>query len=137
MAQIFARIFKQWAEQALVDTLADSKHFQKAAVSTVEAAKSAQRLADEAIKDPSRVREGAFALWEALKSEAARDLGGAAALPAPPPPPPCPFAAMSVKQLQAELKARSIPTAGLLEKSELVGALRQAAAAAPRKEEMR
>ena len=132
MAGIFARIFKQWAEQALVDKLADSKHFQKAAVSTMQAAKSAQQLADEAIKDPTRVRDGAYALWTALKSEAAKDLG--VPPPAPPPPPPCPYAAMSVKQLQAELRARNVSTSGLFEKSELVQALR---AAPPRVEQLR
>ena len=154
MAGIFARIFKQWFEQALVDKLADSKHFQKAAVATLHTTKAAQKAMEEAVKDPSKVSEGASALWAALKTEASKDMGGfgmfaadggsggggggggggsSAAVPAPP---PCPFSKMSVKELQAEAKARSVSTAGLLEKSEIVAALREAKAARPKEPEL-
>jgi hypothetical protein len=142
MAGIFARIFKQWFEQALVDKLADSKHFQKAAVATLHTTKAAQKAVEEAVKDPSKVGEGASALWAALKTEAAKDLGGfgvfadggggsgaagggSGGVPAPP---PCPFSKMTVRELQAEAKLRGVPTAGLLEKSEIVAALREAKA---------
>ena len=151
MAGIFARIFKQWFEQALVDKLADSKHFQKAAVATLHTTKAAQKAMEEAVKDPSKVSEGASALWAALKTEASKDIGGfgmfatdggggggggggSAAVPAPP---PCPFSKMSVKELQAEAKARGVSTAGLLEKSEIVAALREAKAARPKEPELK
>ena len=135
MAGIFARIFKQWFEQALVDKLADSKHFQKAAMATLNTSKVAQKAVEEAVKDPSKVSEGASALWAALKTEASKDLGSlfaesgsAAAASSAPTPPPCPFQKLSVKELQAEAKARGVSTAGLLEKSEIVAALRDAKA---------
>ena len=149
MAGIFARIFKQWFEQALVDKLADSKHFQKAAVATVNTAKAAQKAAEEAVKDPARVAEGASALWAALKTEALKDFkdlgvasegpgggggGGGGGVPAPP---PCPFQKMSVRELQAEAKARGVPTAGLLEKSEIIAALRDARGARQKEPELR
>jgi len=89
MAGLFARIFKQWAEEAVVNKLADSAAFQKVAVSAVGAAQEAQRLATAAAADPTQITNGLSAFWGALKAEAAKDLGGgapaAAAAPAAPP----------------------------------------------------
>jgi hypothetical protein len=54
-----------------------------------------------------------------------------------PAPPPCPFQKMSVRELQAEAKARGVPTAGLLEKSEIIAALRDARGARQKEPELR
>ena len=74
MAGIFGRIFKQWAEEAVVNKLADSKSFQKAAVSVVEGQKQLQAAAEEAMKDPTKVKEGIGALWQALRQEMEKDV---------------------------------------------------------------
>ena len=88
MAGIFARVIKQWLEEAVVNKLADSHHMQKAAVTAVGAAQEAQRLAAQAAKDPaaaaSSLSAGAAALWEALQAEARKDLGGVGGARAPP-----------------------------------------------------
>ena len=137
MAGLFGRIFRQWFESAIVDKLADSKAMQNLAVGAVRSAKEAQRLTEAAAKDPTQVTQGLAALFEALKKEASRDISsalgtppGEAPPPAPPPPPPCPWKALSVRELQGECAKRGISTAGLLEKSELVGALREHSSAA-------
>ena len=134
MAGLFGRIFRQWFESAIVDKLADSKAMQNLAVGAVRGAKEAQRLTEAAAKDPAKVTQGLAALFEALKQEASRDISSALGTqpeaPPPPPPPPCPWRALSVRELQGECAKRAISTAGLLEKSELVGALREHSAAA-------
>ena len=83
---------------------------------------------------PHRVVLAGFSQGGALSLFAGLNFGGgaaaAAAAAAAAPPEggaddaPCPFAGMSAKQLQAELRARGVSPAGLLEKSELVAALR-------------
>ena len=111
MAGLFARIFKQWAEEAIVNKLADNRSMQKAAVGAVAAAQEAQRLAETAAKDPSQVVAGLSSLWSALKAEASKDLGVVDTTLAakdgggghPPPPPPKvsdAFASMSTKELK-------------------------------------
>jgi len=135
MAGLFARIFKQWAEEAVVNKLADSPAFQRAAVGAVKTAQEAQRLAESAAKDPSQVTAGISAFWSALKAEAAKDLGGGAGAggagagaAAPPAPVDDAFARLSSRALKEELARRGASSAGLLEKSELLAAVRAAAA---------
>ena len=140
MAGLFARIFKQWAEEAIVNKLADNRSMQKAAVGAVAAAQEAQRLAETAAKDPSQVVAGLSSLWSALKAEASKDLGvvdttlaakdGGGSHPPPPPKVSDAFARMSTKERKEELQRLGVSAAGLFEKSELQSAARAAAAAA-------
>ncbi len=124
MAGLFGRIFRQWFESAIVDKLAESKAMQRVAVGAVRSAQEAQRLAEEAGKDPSKVRDGIFALFSALKHEASKDISAALGREPPAAPlPPCPWKAKSIKELKDECGKRGISTAGMMEKSELVGAI--------------
>ena len=162
MAGLFTRIFRQWIEDALVKRLSENESFQKAAVGAVSAAQRAQEIVESAAKDPSRAASTFAAVMQAVKEEAAKDLGrrngtnnsnsytvvdvtggaaptdagaaarGGAAGAGRPPAPQDSFSSLSSKDLKAELTRRGISSAGLLEKSELLEALR----AAP-KEEMK
>jgi len=144
MAGLFGRIFKQWFEQALVDKIASSKAMQSAASAAVKASQEAQRLSEEAAKDPTKVKEGFFSLLDALRAEASKDfqkmniIGGGGGdrvvdtTQASPPSAPLrsqpmdSYSALSVKQLKERLVERGVPLQGLLEKEELVQALRAA-----------
>jgi 16S rRNA C1402 N4-methylase RsmH len=74
MAGLFGRIFRQWAEEAVVNRLAESKHFQRAAVSAVKTAESAQSAIEEGMRDPTKVKETATSFFSALKAEITKDL---------------------------------------------------------------
>lgn len=74
MAQILGKLFKQFVEEKLVNTLADSKGFQKAAVNLVKASESAQQVVGAGIKDPAKVKELGSSLFAALQNEVKRDL---------------------------------------------------------------
>jgi hypothetical protein len=143
MAGLFGRIFKQWFENAIVDKLADSQTMQRVAVGAVKGAREAQRLAEESVKDPAKVKDGVFALFEALKKEASKDLGGiiGAAAPAAAPaalePPPCAFKGKSVKELKELMGKHGISSAGMMERSELVSALKGARVSSTGEKELR
>ena len=141
MAGLFGRIFKQWFENAIVEKLADSQTMQRVAVGAVKGAREAQRLAEESVKDPAKVKDGVFALFEALKKEASKDLGGIMGAPAAAPaalePPPCAFKGKSVKELKELRGKHGISAAGLMERSELVGALKAARVSSTGEKELR
>jgi hypothetical protein len=162
MAGLFTRIFRQWIEDALVKRLSENESFQKAAVGAVSAAQRAQELMESAAKDPSRAASTFAAVMQAVKAEAAKDMGvrrdaangssssgfrdavvdvtggasssadagahdGATSSSRRAAAPSDAFAALSSKELKAELTKRGLSSAGLLEKSELLAALRAAA----------
>jgi len=138
MAGLFGRIFRQWFENAIVDKLAESRTMQRVAVGAVKSAQEAQRMAEEASKDPGKVKEGFFALVDALKREASKDFSslgmssggegsssGSAMEAKPPPAPPCPWKTKSIKELKEECSKRGISTAGMMEKSEIIAAIKE------------
>ena len=137
MAGLFVKIFKQWAETAIVNKLADNRSMQKAAVGAVEAAQMAQRLAESAAKDPSQLTAGLSSLWTALQKEASKDLGTSvnggggetvidvSSSSRPPVPITDSFSKMSSKELKENLIKRGISVSGLFEKSELLAAARE------------
>jgi hypothetical protein len=141
MAGLFVKIFKQWAETAIVNKLADNRSMQKAAVGAVEAAQMAQRLAESAAKDPSQLTAGLSSLWTALQKEASKDLGTGVVnggggggetvidVSSPSASRPVPitdsFSKMSSKELKENLIKRGISVSGLFEKSELLAAARE------------
>ncbi len=137
MAGLFGRIFRQWFENAIVEKLSESRAMQRMAVSAVNSAKGAQKLAEEASKDPSKVSDGLMALFSALKQEASKDFSSVmgtapselAAPPAPPAAPPCEWKGKSVRELKEQCAKWKIDTSGMMEKSELVSALAQYSAA--------
>ena len=144
MAGLFGRIFKQWIEDALVKRLSENESFQRAAVGAVSAAQRAQELVESAAKDPSKAASTFAAVMNAVKAEAAKDLGGArgssgetvvdvkgttissASAQRKPSAPRDEFSSLSSKELKAELARRGVPSAGLFEKSELLDAVRRA-----------
>lgn len=74
MSGLFARIFKQWAEEAVVNKLASSKSFQSAATNVVKLSEEAQNVVADGIKDPKKVSHIASSFLNSLQNEIKKDL---------------------------------------------------------------